>query len=344
MDTSFTEAEIQVLIALIELSQPIETPNNNHYHFFPQSMPEAAAYFKGFVEDWTPTYASLSGRGLIERIGKKMQLTVAGFAAATVLRRARPPIYYWYREFYTTAPRSPAYARFCQQLYGKALCQANFSDMAQLERLLEVLDLHPGDTALDLGCGIGLITDYLARSSGAAFTGIDYCPEAIDQAQDRTRPVRISLSFAVQNLDTLVFPPASFDALVAIDTLYMPNDLDATLRKMTSLLKPGGRMGIFYSAFLWDVGGDRTRLAAECTPLAEALASAGLRFQSWDFSAETHEHMQRKHHLAVAMRDEFAAEDSLALNDYILAESDSSSAPFDPADCTLTRYLYRVEI
>ncbi len=147
----------------------------------------------------------------------------------------------------------------------------------------------------------------------------------------------------MQNLDTLDFPTASFDALVAIDTLYMPNDLDATLRKMAGLLRPGGRMGIFYSTFIWDVNNDRARLAAACTPLGEALARVGLSFQTWDFSAATHAHMQRKHRIGAALRDDFAAEGSLALYDYILAESDGGDAPFDPETCTITRYLYRVE-
>ena len=39
---AFSEAEIQVLIVLIELAQPVETPNNNHYRFFPKSETDPA--------------------------------------------------------------------------------------------------------------------------------------------------------------------------------------------------------------------------------------------------------------------------------------------------------------
>jgi SAM-dependent methyltransferase len=339
----YSEAEIQVLIALIELARPVETPNNNFYHFYPQTPQEAATYFMSLRVDWSPAYPSLARRGLITQGSGEWALTPAGTAAASEQRRARPPIYYWYREFYTSAPRSPAYARFCEQLYGRYLCQANFSDMAQLARLLEVLALRPGETALDLGCGIGLISEYLAQASGANCFGIDYCPDAIAQALERTSAMRKKLNFAVQNLDTLDFPPAAFDALVAIDTLYMPNDLDATLRKMAGLLKPGGRMGIFYSTAVWDVGGDRARLEAARTPLAEALARVGLPYRCWDYSAATALHLQRKHAIGRALHDDFAAEGHLALYDYILAESDEGSAPFDPAECAITRYLYKVD-
>ena len=147
----------------------------------------------------------------------------------------------------------------------------------------------------------------------------------------------------MQNLDTLDFPDSSFDALYAIDTLYMPNDLEATLLKMKAMLKPGGRMGIFYSTAIWDVGSDRAQLQPTATPLGRALRRVGLRFSTLDFSRETHEHLQRKHRIGLAMRPVFEAEGSLALYDYILAESNGGEAPFDPANCAITRYLYRVE-
>ena len=235
---ALSEAEIQVLIALIELSQPVETPNNNFYRFHPQTIEEAATYFKGFRVDWSEAYDDLAERGLLEPGPEGWVLTAAGLKTAAEVRRARPPIYYWYRAYYTSAPHSPAYRRFCEELYGRFLCQTNFSDMDQLDRLAETLALHPGERALDLGCGTGLIAEYLSDGSGAAFTGIDYCPDAVAQALERTAPKRQRLDFAVQNLDTLDFPEGSFDALVAIDTLYMPNDLDATLRKMAALLRP----------------------------------------------------------------------------------------------------------
>ena len=342
---SLNEAEIQVLIALIELAQPVETPSNNFYHFHPQTVEEAAAYFKGFRVDWSEAYDELARRGLLEPTAgaRGWMLTPAGLETAAALRRARPPIYYWYREYYTTAPHSPAYQRFCTELYGRYLCQANFSDMEQLACLAQALDLRPGERALDLGCGIGLIAEYLAEATGAGFTGIDYCPEAVTQALERTAAKRRQLDFAVQNLDTLDFPDGTFDALVAIDTLYMPNDLDATLRKMAALLKPGGRMGIFYSTAIWDVGDDRARLRPERSPLGEALTRAGLKFSAQDFSRETHQHMQRKHRIGKALRPAFEAEGRLGLYEYILAESDPGDAPFDPGTRAIVRYLYRVE-
>jgi 2-polyprenyl-3-methyl-5-hydroxy-6-metoxy-1,4-benzoquinol methylase len=346
----YTEAEIQLLIALLELAQPIETPNNNHYRFYPQTLDDAATYFRGLVADWTPAYASLAARGLLavprEHPGDAWKLTSAGIAAATSLRAARPPIFYWYQEYYAAAPHSRAYAKFCEALYGRALCQTNFSDMAQIDALLATTRLGPAHRGLDLGCGAGLITEYLSDATAAHFTGLDYSPVAIAEAQRRTGAKRDRLCFQVGNLDDLPFPSRSFDALISIDTLYMPNDLDATLAQMVALLRPGGQMAIFYLNMLWGLPPDhpdpRATLRPEGTPLGEALARAGLRYTARDFSAATYAHMQAKHRLGQAMRAEFAAEGRPWLADYILAESEAGDAPFDPDTTYLSRYLYHV--
>lgn len=54
---NLAKAEIQLLIALIEREEPIETPNNNFYEFSPKSLeaPEApAAASQSFDPDTWP--------------------------------------------------------------------------------------------------------------------------------------------------------------------------------------------------------------------------------------------------------------------------------------------------
>ena len=343
-----TEAEIQLLIALVELAQPIETPNNTHYRFYPKTLDDAATYFRGLRVDWTPAVTALAARGLLVVDGDQWTLTPAGIAAATTWRAARPPIFYWYQEYFADAPHSPAYAKFCAALYGKALCQAGFSDMAQIDALLAATRLGPTSRVLDLGCGVGMIAEYISDMTGAHVTGLDYSPVAIAAAQRRTAAKRDRLDFRVGNLDELPFSPASFDTLISIDTLYMPNDLEATLAQMVALLVPGGQMAIFYMNMLWGLPPDhpdpRATLLAEHTPLGEALARAGLRYTTRDCSAATYALMQRKYRLGLAMQAEFAAEGRPWLADFILAESERSDAPFDTATATMSRYLYHVVV
>jgi ubiquinone/menaquinone biosynthesis C-methylase UbiE len=340
---SFSEAEIQALIALLELAHPKETSNNNFYTFYPKTLEEAATYFRKYRVDWTDAYASLVAKGLLVQAGSLYQLTEAGCAQAEQIRDARPPNWYWYKDLFDEAPRSPAFARFCETLYGKYLCQAGFSDMAQLDAMLHALDLGEHSRALDLGCGIGMVTEYFSDVSGAHFSGMDYIPDAIAQAQARTAAKRRRLSFHVGNLDDLPFPPGSFDALISIDTLYMPNDLDSTLVQMRGLLTPGGRMAIFYTHMVWEPDSPRESLQADKTPLGQALGQAGLAFHTQDFSAATYGLMQRKRQLAEAMRADFAAEGRSFLCDHLVAESEGNPAPFDPQTSNMSRYLYVVQ-
>jgi ubiquinone/menaquinone biosynthesis C-methylase UbiE len=342
-DSLFSEAEIQALIALLELAQPRETPNNNFYAFYPKTLEEAATYFRKYRVDWTAAYPSLVAKGLLVHWDSLYHLTEAGCAQAEQIRAARPPIWYWYKEFFTEAPRSPTYARFCEALYGKYLCQAGFSDMTQLDAMLHALGLGEHSRALDLGCGIGMVAEYFSDVSGAHFSGMDYIPDAIAQAQERTAAKRQRLSFQVGNLDNLPFPPGSFDALISIDTLYMPNNLDSTLAQMRRLLTPGGRMAVFYTHMLWEPGSPRESLQADKTPLGQALGRAGLALDAQDFSAETYVLLHRKRQIAEAMRADFAAEGRSFLYDHLVTESESSPAPFDPQTSNMSRYLYIVQ-
>jgi ubiquinone/menaquinone biosynthesis C-methylase UbiE len=336
------EAEIQVLIVLIELAQPRETPNNNFYTFYPKTVDEAARYFKGYRVDWTEAYKSLIEKCLITCRGDTYALTPAGERVANQVRGARPPIWYWYKQYYTIAPHSQAYATFCEQLYGKALCQANFSDITQLGKLVEVTRLGEHDHVLDIGCGAGFIAEYLSDLTGATFTGIDYSPEGISEAQARTALKSQRLSYMVANMDSLDFPDDSFDAVISIDTLYMPNDLAATLRKLAAMLKPGGQMALFYTHMLSSDREPRESLLPQNTPLGAALRRCGLPFQAWDFSQETYEHLQRKRHIGEALRLAFETEGNQVLYDYIMAESESSTAPYERATATFNRNLYHV--
>ena len=340
----YTEAEIQLLIALLELSHPIETPNNNYYTFYPTSLDEAATYFRRFRTDWTEAYSSLAAKGLLRRNGAgEYALTTEGIQIAGETRAARPPNWYWYKDYYTTAPYSPAYGKFCQALYGRNLCQTNFSDMEQLQALLHATKLSARNRVLDLGCGVGLIAEYIADVTGALVMGLDYITEAIEAARTRTAAKGDRLRFEVGNLDFLPFPAGSFDTLISIDTLYMPNNLDDTLQQMAALLPAGGQMAIFYSHMLWGDDEDRASLRADQTPLGKALAKAGLRYSAQDFSAATHVHLQRKRIIAQTMQAAFAAENRSFLYDYIMAESESSPRPYDPATSKQSRYLYHVQ-
>ena len=92
----------------------------------------------------------------------------------------------FYERFYAKVPSSPVHALFCQRAFGLDLGQHGFADLAQLDALVEATDMHAGQQVLDLGCGHGRMAEYLSDRTGAHVTGLDYIPEAICLARERT--------------------------------------------------------------------------------------------------------------------------------------------------------------
>ena len=74
-------------------------------------------------------------------------------------------------------------------------------------RLRPALDLlaHvgklPGGGIVDLGCGNGMIAEYISDVTDAHVTGLDYIPTAIAQAQARTAAKADRLTFPVGDIN-----------------------------------------------------------------------------------------------------------------------------------------------
>ena len=335
-----SEAEIQLLIAHLEVEQPIETPNNIGYTFYPPDLAHAARYFRRALVDWSAVYPRLVAQGLLAPRGDGFMLTSRGICAAAALRRARPPIYYWYLDFYRAIQSSQAHASLCERLFGRNLGQDGFAEIDHLSTMLQHLQARSGERLFDLGCGNGGIAAYLAETSGAQVFGMDYIPEAIRQARQRATS-DLRLGFAVGNIDALPFAPGSFDAIVAVDSLYMANDLAATVGQMRALLRPGGRMGLFYSFALWeDPAPSPEHLRADQTPLGAALRANGLAFQALDFTAADRQHALRKQQIAEELNPAFEREGNLFL--YEVQAGTAAGTLQAIAEGRHARYLYIV--
>lgn len=341
MPQKFTEAEMQVLIAVIELTQPIETPNNIGYTFYPKTLEQAATYFRSSRVDWSDAIKGLKAAQLLEEHDQEYSLIGQGETYAQQLRQERPPLWYWYQDFYRATASSPTHALYCERLFGKNLCQDGFMEMGHLQHVLDVLQLKPESQVLDLGCGNGRIAEYISDTTGASVWGMDYIPEAIQQAAERTMLKRERLNFKVGNLDCIDYPAHSFDALISVDTLYMPTDLTDTVHQMKNILKPGGQMVIFYSHVLWGkTEGQRETLQADKTPIGIALKDNALAFQAYDYTQAAYDHARRKKIIAEELRTTFEAEGNNFLSEVQLGEAEGTLAAYEVGN--FVRYLYHV--
>lgn len=192
-----------------------------------------------------------------------------------------------YDDLLSRTGRSKAYSVFCERVFGRDLSQFNVLDMEQLNTLVETLDLKPGETALDLGCGNGRIAEYISDVTGAKITGLDFASELIKTSQQRTADKKDRLTFVVGNMNDLAFEEGSFDAIVSIDTLYFVDDIEATIKVLKRLLKPpSGRLAIFYDQ---SINSDESKdvLLPENTKVGKALRNNAMTYQTLDFTANS---------------------------------------------------------
>jgi 2-polyprenyl-3-methyl-5-hydroxy-6-metoxy-1,4-benzoquinol methylase len=96
----------------------------------------------------------------------------------------------------------------------------------------------PGSRVLDFGCGVGMLLPLLAEQK-YDLTGVDLDIRYTTQFLEQFGITGANI-LHVEQMATL--PPASFDAITALDVLEHVPDLDGTIRQLAGLLKPGGKL------------------------------------------------------------------------------------------------------
>lgn len=258
------------------------------------------------------------GKGLAEEIENKNYLTI-----------------FFYNEFYKRAERSKAHSEFCRRAYGHDLCQHGMLDMDQLNKLIEVSKLDSNSHVLELGCGNGLITEYIYDQTKCYITGIDIAADAIEQANIRTSGKRSRINLDVKSMENLDYPNNSFDAVISIDSLYFVKDLENTIQNIKRVLKPEGFAYIFFIVPP-NVGNIPDTHPAKCSLLAEVLDKLGLKFRIIDFSKENSKHWKLKKQVLQELKIRFEEEGNMFLYNNRMAECKGNLDEF-------YRFLYIIE-
>lgn len=243
----------------------------------------------------------------------------------------------WYNEYFRRAYTSPTHARYCEQVYGRDLCQHGMMDTAEMEFLASLL--KPGEKVLEIGCSNGRITEYLQQQSGCTIQGLDYSDVAISQAQERTRG-NAALRFACADLSRDEIPGGDYDTILSIDTIYFMGDYGATLSKLNAKLAPKGR--IIVAAFQTKEENDpESILLPARTRMGEVLNQLSFSYAHYDFTPNIRNHWLKNYHLALALQPEFTAED----NEFLFTARMAENGWFkDHAEAgTLVRYMYVID-
>ncbi|MDH5633948.1 MAG: methyltransferase domain-containing protein [Gammaproteobacteria bacterium] len=106
------------------------------------------------------------------------------------------------------------------------------------------LDLQPGMSILDCGCGTGDVLSIIAGmvAPGKAL-GTDFSQRMIDEATARAASLdQDNLEFQCMDVQSLALEDQSFDRVVATQLLIHVPDPRKALQEMCRVLKPGGKI------------------------------------------------------------------------------------------------------
>ena len=327
----FSEAEKQLLIGVRSIVLRRESPDRSTLEDFGKRL------FDHDLVDWTGAYESLMAKGHLQFDNGLYSLSDEAAELAAGFRKQKMSA--GFDEWMIRSCECQAYSRFCEFVYGIDLCQCSMVDREQLDKLMEVLELTSMNRVLDLGCGVGRITEYLSDKTGAKITGVDFAKGVIDRANKRTAVKRDRLSFCVCDMNELDFPSNSFDTIIAIDTLYFVDDLDEIVAAMNEVIGNAGQMGVFYSQII-KPNESRDLLDADSTRLAKALHKSGLSYRTWCFTENEHEIWRKEKEMAEALKPDFESEGYLDLSESRAKEAERLLEIIK--DKRESRYLYHI--
>ena len=123
------------------------------------------------------------------------------------------------------------------------LARMNESHARLMDWGLAYLDLHVGDTVLDIGCGGGNTLARMAeRVTEGHLTGIDYAETSVEASRTFNAALVDAgrMEILHGSVDALPFVDAHFDAVVTVESFYFWPSPEKSLEEVARVVKKGG--------------------------------------------------------------------------------------------------------
>ncbi len=205
-------------------------------------------YFCSFKMDWKNALKQLENKRLLSR--NKNHLMLHESLEGVPIPRIKPRFRYWYNDWYRMAHASPTHSALCEYAYGINLCQTGMMTHQQIDYLCQIIRSSNYTTGIDLGCGIGAVTQYLHDHTELSLVGIDMVASGIKLARLRAKHLR-TLNYTFADIRRFMADATHhYDCILSLDTLYFLGDhLKHVLLDSVDKLTPDGTMFVFYSAW-----------------------------------------------------------------------------------------------
>lgn len=143
-------------------------------------------------------------------------------------------------------------------------------------KLAELCHIGRGTRVLDVGCGVGLTSCYLAQRYGCSVVGVDLSEKMVAWAMRRAQRKGLlgQVEYRVADAQDLPFADGSFDVVIGESVTVFPADKRQAVSEYVRVTRPGGYVGLNEGTWIQPPPAD---LVAFCE-----RAMAGARFLSLD--------------------------------------------------------------
>ncbi len=119
-----------------------------------------------------------------------------------------------------------------------------FWHYAKLDEAIKSLEIKDGDRVLEVGCGSGLLSFFIAKNPKVTVTAIDANQSALDFATNQFKLPNLTYSKGL--LDELNFKESSFDKIVFLEVIEHITEKqgEEIFKSFYKLLKPNGKLVI----------------------------------------------------------------------------------------------------
>jgi tocopherol O-methyltransferase len=145
-----------------------------------------------------------------------------------------------------------AISPYCRSLWGEHLHHGYWptgaeskeeAQVALTAHLAKTAGIHPGARILDVGCGFGGSSIYLAANYQAAVTGITISPVQVAMAQEAAHRANVNARFLVMDADHITLED-KFDVVWSIEAISHFTRKPEFFLRASEMLEPGGALAL----------------------------------------------------------------------------------------------------
>jgi len=158
------------------------------------------------------------------------------------------PVAAGYDAVYAAMPNSPTLRQLWREHaagldFPDEFAHISFVTLKELRRMTQELRLSPGQTLVDLGCGLAGPSLLAARDSGTKLLGVDLSGRAVAEAERRADSLGFAgnASFVTGSFADTGLPDAVADAVMSEDALQYAPDKLAAMKEAARVARPGAR-------------------------------------------------------------------------------------------------------